>query len=342
MSLKRRAHNVCTVGTQAGIFDTRPVAGYIVDLLEKCYEIHKVFTRCKADLERGREVLSEHEQSLTNLQSALDTFGNSVDVLGVRVSQENLSVIKVNGQVDALKRDIEEKRSRLQRRGSEFYHFASQLLQMQLQRVNADIEARYESAFEAQEKLAATEELREARQADQKQSLEELAAKTEGFEAAKWNLLDPNTRTLDMLPIYVSPARFREMEMEIEQMKQHQTSLTRRVQLQMDEREFLRQTAREIISRVQTLEKQVRKETGDHGWESPMTREPNWLPDMTTPTLWNMTPPLTPDQVTWIRDRNTRRPSATLVTGSDDNVEDDVTSDSVIILDMANEASTSV
>lgn len=77
--------------------------------------------------------------------------------------------------------------------------------------------------------------------------------------------------------------------------------------MQLEERDFLRETANEILQRVYDLEKQVRKETGDHGWESALTKEPNWYPAMGTPTIWCPTPALTREQLQLFIDRQNGR-----------------------------------
>ena len=48
----------------------------------------------------------------------------------------------------------------------------------------------------------------------------------------------------------------------------------------MEEREFLRQTAEEIVQKVYNLEKIVRKEKGDQNPESPNTVQPVWKQDL--------------------------------------------------------------
>lgn len=66
----------------------------------------------------------------------------------------------------------------------------------------------------------------------------------------------------------------------------------RHIQMQLDERDFLRETANDILQRVCDLEKRVRKETGDHGWQSALTKEPNWYPDLGAPSIWCTSPTL--------------------------------------------------
>lgn len=77
--------------------------------------------------------------------------------------------------------------------------------------------------------------------------------------------------------------------------------------MQLEERDFLRETANEILQRVFDLEKQVRKETGDHCWESALTKEPNWYPAVGTPTIWCRTPALTREQLQLFIDRQNGR-----------------------------------
>ena len=52
------------------------------------------------------------------------------------------------------------------------------------------------------------------------------------------------------------------------------------IQSQLEERDFLRITADEIVQKVYHLEKIVRKEKGDHNPESPLTEPPVWRQDL--------------------------------------------------------------
>ena len=78
--------------------------------------------------------------------------------------------------------------------------------------------------------------------------------------------------------------------------------------MQQEERDFLRETADEIQTRVYALENQVRKETGDHSWTSGRTTEPNWYTDVGTSTVWGTAQCLTTDQLHLLIQRQNRRP----------------------------------
>ena len=67
--------------------------------------------------------------------------------------------------------------------------------------------------------------------------------------------------------------------------------------MQLEEREFLRSTAEEISEKVYDIERKVRKETGDHEFESRKTEEPNWYQDLGSPNVLFSSPKLTHDQL---------------------------------------------
>jgi len=104
MSFRRARHR--PVGVQAGIFDTRPIASYILDLLQKCCEIHEIFNACRSDLEAGRDAISQNERSIDCLQTSLQQFDGLMDGLSTNVLQENVTVAKMSAQIDALRKEI--------------------------------------------------------------------------------------------------------------------------------------------------------------------------------------------------------------------------------------------
>ena len=76
--------------------------------------------------------------------------------------------------------------------------------------------------------------------------------------------------------------------------------------MQLEERDFLRMTADEICQKVYDLERKVRKETGDHGFKSQETPEPNWYQDLGNPTVWFTPPKLTLDQLKMIIEKQSK------------------------------------
>jgi predicted nucleic acid-binding Zn-ribbon protein len=95
-----------SVGTQAGIFESRVIASYIIELLKKCHEIRDLYGALAEELKQGRESLNEHEQTIDNMQITVQAFSETMDKIGVRMLQENIAVSQRHTQIDALKRDI--------------------------------------------------------------------------------------------------------------------------------------------------------------------------------------------------------------------------------------------
>ena len=59
-----------------------------------------------------------------------------------------------------------------------------------------------------------------------------------------------------------------------------QILLDKHMQAQIEERDFLKETADEIVQKVYRLEKIVRKEKGDYNPESPLTVQPALRQDL--------------------------------------------------------------
>lgn len=111
--------------------------------------------------------------------------------------------------------------------------------------------------------------------------------------------------------------------------------------MQLEEREFLRETANAVIQRVYDLEKKVRKETGDHGWESTLVAEPNWLQDLSGPSIWYTSPPLSVDQLNRLRERHYQNYSfAHAICDRDENeATSGETSEDIVVIDITEKRS---
>ena len=95
-----------SVGTQAGILNTRIIASYILELLEKCCDIRDHFNDLTEELRKGRENLIIREHALEKMQTTVQTFSETMDKLGVRMLQGNIAGSQRNSQIDHLKREI--------------------------------------------------------------------------------------------------------------------------------------------------------------------------------------------------------------------------------------------
>lgn len=95
-----------SVGTQAGIFNSRGIASYVFDLLEKCHEIHEIFKRCSEELQDGRASLENSEQTMEQMQATVKTFGETMDNLGVQLLQGNVALAQRNLQIEKLRKEI--------------------------------------------------------------------------------------------------------------------------------------------------------------------------------------------------------------------------------------------
>lgn len=93
-------------GTQAGILDLRPVATCFVELVEKCNQISDIYKKCQQELDEGRKAIGNNETELCNLQNTVDKFGSTMDSLGTNLLQDNLSLGKMNTEIDTLRREI--------------------------------------------------------------------------------------------------------------------------------------------------------------------------------------------------------------------------------------------
>lgn len=113
-----------------------------------------------------------------------------------------------------------------------------------------------------------------------------------------------------------------------------QIQVDKHIQMQVEERDFLRETADIITQRVYNLEKKVQKETGDHGWNSALTIEPNWFQDMTGPSIWNASPPLNADQLQKMCEKHNRTPTHAPIASGSDTDENEATSGSAVSVDM--------
>lgn len=93
-------------GTQAGILDLRPVAICFVELVDKCNQISDIYKKCQKELDEGRKAIGNNEVVLSNLQNTVDKFGSTMDSLGTNLLQDNMSLGKMNTEVDKLRREI--------------------------------------------------------------------------------------------------------------------------------------------------------------------------------------------------------------------------------------------
>lgn len=111
--------------------------------------------------------------------------------------------------------------------------------------------------------------------------------------------------------------------------------------MQLDERTFLRDTANSIIQRVFDLEKKVRKETGDHGWESTLSVEPNLHQEFSTPSVWHSLSPITIDQLKRMQElyfRNFTPARAICDQKNENEAKSGDTSDEIIVIDIKDES----
>ncbi|KAH3888245.1 calponin homology domain-containing protein DDB_G0272472-like [Dreissena polymorpha] len=307
-----------SVGSQAGMVNMRMIGQYIVDLLEKCYEIQSAYRTCQEDLKQGRELQAQSERSMDALGSTVEKFRCAMDRMGVSMLQDNVTLAKMHLQIDTLRREIAEKKLRLEWRALEVPKYQDtgerirdlrkgrERLELQLTRVNNDVDTQYEELFDAQERLSALKAQREANQMGRERHLTELKEQTRNLDAQKKAILSVDSGSLNMSELYVNPADARRIETELENLRHQQVLASRHIQQQTEDRIFLRETAAQIRQRVAALEAQVRKESGDHRLLSVLTREPNWYPDMTSPSLWYSSPPLSLEQLRWMRDRQHR------------------------------------
>lgn len=118
-----------------------------------------------------------------------------------------------------------------------------------------------------------------------------------------------------------------------------QIQVDKHIEMQLEERDFLRETADTIRQGVYTLEQKVRKKTVDHGWTAALTIEPNWFQDMTGPSIWYTSPPLTAEQLQKMREKYSRNPTQAPITSGSNIYEHEATSgsevsDNIVILDL--------
>ena len=94
------------IGTQAGIFDTRLISGFILDILQKLHEVNKTYKECSDDLERGRDQINNTEQAMSNIQTTLGNFSENIDSLGVHMLQENASLANKHLALEKVRQDV--------------------------------------------------------------------------------------------------------------------------------------------------------------------------------------------------------------------------------------------
>ena len=97
-------HREC--GTQAGSYNIRPIANAVVELLEKSQEVHEVFKSCQRELEQSRGTIDKSEIELAKLNRTVDGFSEAMDSLATGRLQENMFMLKANGHIDRLKKEI--------------------------------------------------------------------------------------------------------------------------------------------------------------------------------------------------------------------------------------------
>jgi hypothetical protein len=115
-----------------------------------------------------------------------------------------------------------------------------------------------------------------------------------------------------------------------------QVQMDKHIQMQLYERAFLRDTANSIIHRVFELEKKVRKETGDHGWESALSVEPKWYQEYSTPSVWHSSLPITTDQLKRMQELYTRKvsPARAICDENESEATSGETSDEIVVINM--------
>ncbi|XP_045177028.2 uncharacterized protein LOC123537393 [Mercenaria mercenaria] len=345
--------SVTSVGTQAGIFDTRVVASYILDLLKKCHEIHELFKKSTEELQEGRENIVQREQMVVKMQTTVNAFSETMDNLGVRLLQGNIAAHQRNAHIDKLRKDIAEmtecmeNAERPDQRNKQQKEERLQEIKMnrvkleqQLRKVNADIDSAYEEMFETQEKLTSLKDARELRREAENEHIATIKNKATNTKDRKRDILTVvDGNAFDMSEMYVSPTAFAVLEADIETLKHQQKQVDRHIQMQMEERAYLRDVANSIIQRVFELEKKVRKETGDHGWESALTSEPNWQQDMSAPSIWHTSPPLSVEQLKRLQESHYQHYTHAHAICDREETEATTgeTSDDIVVIDIKNE-----
>lgn len=326
------------------------------ELLEKCNDLNNVFKKCANELKTGKQEIEQTEQKMDSLQTTILTFSNTVDSLGVHMLQDNAAVGHRQLQVDRLKREIASKQETLakilQKTEQHVVREKEQRinnlrderarLEVQLAKVQRDINDTYESLYESQQRLFGLRDLRDRKCAENQSTIMSLKAICDISMAKKHQLLaiGPADAGMDLSDVYVSPAEFKAMQMDIETLKHKQQQVDRHIQMQLEEREFLKTAANDILQKVYDLERKVRKETGDHGLNSPLSRVPNWHQDLGGPGIWFTCQILSPEQLKALKDQQSHYFESVCPVDdekADDN-NDDVTSgenrEEIVVVDV--------
>ena len=98
-----------TIGIQSGSIDFRNIAGYIMDLMGKCHEVHTSYKKSSDSLKEGKMQLDRTEQAMTGMQTTLTNFSTNVDSLGVHLLQDNAVLAQRTLHIDRLQREIGKK-----------------------------------------------------------------------------------------------------------------------------------------------------------------------------------------------------------------------------------------
>ncbi|KAL4224730.1 hypothetical protein ACF0H5_015427 [Mactra antiquata] len=184
-----------------------------------------------------------------------------------------------------------EKQERLQELKTE-----RQRLELLLHKVNLDIEQTYEEVFEAEERLNGLKELRAQRKDEETKYMDNLKEKTENVTVTKQKLLGIADRgRVDMSKIYTSQEDFHQLEVQIDKLKQEQTLISHNIKSQIKERDYLREVSQDIFQRLYNLEKKAQTDRSQGVLNKPT--DPNLYQDLSGPSVWYTSPPLTIEQL---------------------------------------------
>ncbi|KAK3594024.1 hypothetical protein CHS0354_040778 [Potamilus streckersoni] len=307
-----------TKAVQTRSINVSLLVDFIWDIITTGRDIREHYQCNMQILQQSRCQMSEADDKVESLMNGISDCNNSIQKLNVRILQQNVAVAEkslINQKLRSEIADMQKKLERYKRMGQESQVEAKERtfgdasfqtmkqireekgkLELQLYKLNHDIEAIYEETSEKENKLENIKTMRQDLRMEHEKSMESLRAACKSLDERKKKLLSLSVvdqQAINLSGLYADPKEFSRLQQEFNNLKNKQNLVERNIKEQKQEEEYLQSNVTELMRRQHEFQRIIRKRNGVDGTSAPTSPPIFKGHDLGGPNVWFASPVVT-------------------------------------------------
>ncbi|KAL3842765.1 hypothetical protein ACJMK2_020751 [Sinanodonta woodiana] len=291
---------------------------FICDIITTGREIREHYQCNMQLLQQSRSQMSESDGKIERLVNGITNCNDSIQKLNVRLLQQNVAVAekslitqKLRSEIADLQKKLENykrvgQESQVEAKKGTFgdpnFQTMKQIrqekgkLELQLYKLNHDIEVIYEETTEKENKLENIKKLRQDLRVEHEKSMEILRAACKSLDGRKKKLLSLSFLDQDAVSLsglYADPKEFSRLQQEFNSLKNKQMLVERNLKEQKEEEEYLQSNMTELMRKQHEFQRIANKPKGENGSGATASPPDFKCHDLGGPNMWFASPVIT-------------------------------------------------